>query len=251
MLLAIDIGNTNIVLGIFKKNSLIATYRIETKNLSYAKGIKAFLKLHNIAPRQILNIIISSVAPSATKRIKKNIRQIFKLKPIVLGEYGNIVPIKNLYKYPKEVGQDRLVNSFATKTLYGYPSITIDFGTAITFDIVSKKGEYIGGLIFPGLEISLEALSKKAALLPKIKLEGPLGLIGKTTVESMRSGVYYGTGALCDGIIERLNKYFGFKFKVIATGGHSKNILKFCKLIDKVDIDLTLKGLNMIFSKIC
>lgn len=243
MLLAIDIGNSNIVLGIFKEHGLIKTLRFQTKSANYSNSLYSLRKIG------IKNIIISSVVPHATKKIKKNIYELFSIKPLVLGE-DITVPIKNLYKNPKEVGQDRLVNSFAASILYGYPSITIDFGTAITFDVVSKKGSYIGGLIFPGLELSLEALSLKAALLPKIKLQKPKGLIGKKTIESMRSGIYYGIGSLCDGIVEKINKSFGQKLKVIATGGHSEEIKNYCRSITKVDMDLTLRGIKLIFDKI-
>ncbi len=249
MLLAIDIGNSNIVFGVFKNNELSLTFRFETKHPSYKKSILSFLKINRLKKDLIKNIIISSVVPEASERLQKDIYNIFHIKPLVLGK-NVLVPIKNLYKKPKEVGQDRLVNSFAAKTLYGTPSITIDLGTAITFDVISKKGEYLGGLIFPGLELSMEALSLKAALLPRITLRKPKNLVGKETAESMRSGIYYGIGSLCDGIIEKLNNKFNTRFKVIATGGHSREIANFCELIDKVDMDLTLKGLNLIFNEI-
>lgn len=244
MLLAIDIGNSNIVFGIFKGKTLIKTCQFQTKYPNYSKNIIPLKK------SGIKNIIISSVVPSATKKLKRSLKKILKIDPIILGRGKYIVPIKNLYKNPKEVGQDRLVNSFAAKNIYGYPIIVVDFGTAITFDIVSKKGEYLGGLIFPGLELSLKTLSQNAALLPKIKLQKPKKLIGNTTVESMRSGVYHGTAALCDGVIEKLNKLLKQNFKVASTGGHSEKIAKFCKNIDKVDSNLTLKGLRLIFNKI-
>ena len=135
----------------------------------------------------------------------------------------------------------------AVKELYGCPSIVIDFGTAITFDVISKKGEYLGGLIFPGIETSLNALSQKAALLPKIKVAPPKGLIGRDTVDSMRSGVFYGTGALCDGVIAKLKSKYG-PMKVIATGGHAALMAKYSTAIDRINPDLTLLGLKIIYN---
>jgi type III pantothenate kinase len=158
-------------------------------------------------------------------------------------------PIKNLYKKPRQVGQDRLVNAIAAKELYGCPAIVVDFGTAITFDVVSKKGEYLGGLIFPGIETSLNALSEKAALLPKISVTPPKGLIGRDTADSIKSGVFYGIGSLCDGIISRLDSVKSVRMTVIATGGHALVISKFTKNIRLIDPHLTLQGLRIIAQK--
>jgi len=236
MLLAIDIGNTTVSLGTFRGKELKSSRRIPTRSIFSKKAIDL--------PGDINAAIISSVVPKATPVIKRMLRRKYGIKPLVLGE--NIkAPIKNLYRNPKKVGQDRLVNAVAVKELYGYPAVVIDFGTAITFDVISGKGEYLGGLIFPGIETSLNALSEKAALLPKIKVEPPSGLIGRNTVESMRSGVLYGTGALCDGIISKLKAKYG-KQLVIATGGHCRLMARFSKSIDTVNPDLTLRGLRII-----
>ncbi len=237
MLLAIDIGNTSVAFGIFQGKRLRSSWKISTQDVLSGKTIKF--------PQDIETAIISSVVPKATPIFKKAIAKKYKIRPLVLGE--NIeAPIKNLYSKPKQVGQDRLVDAVAVKVLYGYPVIVIDFGTAITFDVISKKGEYLGGLIFPGIETSLNALSQKAALLPKIEVEPPSGLIGRDTVDSMRSGVFYGIGALCDGVIAKLKAKYG-PMKVIATGGHAALMAKFTKTIRKVDPNLTLEGLRLIF----
>ena len=236
MLLAIDIGNTSIAFGIFKGKRLIRTWKVSTQGIFSKKTIKL--------PNGIKTAIISSVVPKAAPIIKEAIARKYKIRPLVLGE--NIkAPIKNLYRKPKQVGQDRLVDAVATKALYGYPAIVIDFGTAITFDVISRKGEYLGGLIFPGIETSLNALSQKAALLPKIKVEPPSGLIGRNTVDSMRSGVFYGTGALCDGVIAKLKTKYG-PMKVIATGGHAALMAKYSAAIDRINPNLTLLGLKII-----
>ncbi|MDD4879842.1 MAG: type III pantothenate kinase [Candidatus Omnitrophica bacterium] len=238
MLLAIDIGNTSIAFGVFKGKKLRSSWKISAQDVLSKKTINL--------PAKMDTAIISSVVPKATPVIKKAIGKKYKIRPLVLGE--NIkAPIKNLYRRPKQVGQDRLVDAVAAKELYGYPAIVIDFGTAITFDVISKKGEYLGGLIFPGIETSLNALSQKAALLPKIKVAAPKGLIGRDTADSMKSGVFHGTGALCDGVIAKLKAKYG-PMKVIATGGHAALIAKYAGAIDWINPNLTLQGLNIIYT---
>jgi len=240
MLLTIDIGNTSIAFGIFQGKKLKSAWKISTQEILSGTYPKKRMCPH----LDIDSAIISSVVPKATPIIKKMITKQHKIRPIVLGE--NIkAPIKNLYRNPKQVGQDRLVDAVAVKELYGCPAIIIDFGTAITFDVISKKGEYLGGLIFPGIETSLNALSEKAALLPKIKVAPPKGLIGRDTVDSMRSGVFFGIGALCDGLVAKFATKYG-PMKVIATGGHASVMAKFAKSIDIVNPNLTLQGLRII-----
>ena len=157
------------------------------------------------------------------------------------------MPIKNLYLNPKEVGQDRLVNAYAGVKLYGAPLVVIDFGTAVTFDVISGRKEYLGGLILPGLRISLEALNQRTALLPKIKLEEPKEFIGRDTEGSMLSGIVYGFSSLTDDLIARIKDKLGRKTKAIGTGGNISLISKYCQRLDDKDIHLTLKGLNMLF----
>ena len=159
-------------------------------------------------------------------------------------------PIPNRYRNPKEVGQDRLVNAYAVLKQYGAPAIIVDFGTAITVDLVSKKGEYLGGVIAPGMGISLEALNEKTALLPRVRLNPPPSLLGKDTEGSILSGAFHGFASLCDGLIAKLRKKYGFRIKSIVTGGHSYIISSYCKEIDYVNPHLTLEGLRLIFEKI-
>lgn len=240
MLLAIDIGNTNISWGIFSSNKIIKRFNIATKDYKLQK-IKS--RLGNV---EIDDSIICSVVPAATCVLEKDIRRLFHHRPYILGK--NIqVPIKNLYYKPKQVGQDRLVNAYAGIVFFGTPLIVIDFGTAVTFDIVSKNKAYLGGIILPGLEISLTTLAEKTALLPKIKLERPRELIGRDTKTSMLSGIVYGLASAVEGLIQRVRQEIGNKAPVVATGGNIHLIRRYYRGINKIDTDLTLKGLNLIY----
>ncbi len=241
MLLTVDIGNTSVAFGMFSGKTLVRNWKVPTQEILSGKALK-------LPKAKVTRSIISSVVPKATPAVKRASAREYGIAPLVLGE--NIkAPIKNLYKKPRQVGQDRLVNAIAAKELYGCPAIVVDFGTAITFDVVSKKGEYLGGLIFPGIETSLNALSEKAALLPKISVTPPKGLIGRDTADSIKSGVFYGIGSLCDGIISRLDSVKSVRMTVIATGGHALVISKFTKNIRLIDPHLTLQGLRIIAQK--
>lgn len=243
MLLAIDIGNTNINFGIFKGRGLTKRFLIPTKDYSLRKIKK------NLGKVIIDDIIICSVVPKSTKILVKDLKNLLGKKPIIIGKEIK-VPIKNLYRKPKQVGQDRLVNAYAGIMLYGAPLIAVDFGTAITFDVVSRNKEYLGGMILPGLEISLDCLSERTALLPKIKLAKPQEFIGRDTRNSMLSGIVYGFTALTDDLVIRIKKKIGKNAKVIGTGGNINLIGRYCKRMDKIDRDLTLKGLNLIAGQI-
>ncbi len=237
-ILAIDIGNTNITAGLFKGARLARKTKIPTSRYSlYEKSFKGFIKRDAIQ-----NVVISSVVPIALARLVMHLNKIKKYDVLIFGRDIK-VPIRNLYKRKDEVGQDRLVNAFAAKALYGAPAVIIDFGTAITFDIVSKKGDYRGGLILPGIEIGLSSLYNKTALLPEVYLKPAKYIIGKDTVGSMRGGILFGYGAMCDGLIAKYRKILGRNLKVIATGGNAKLIKRYAKSIRIIDEDLTLKGL--------
>ena len=240
MLLAIDIGNTNINCGIFEDNRLLKRFCIPTRNYAVAHLSRS---LREIA---ISDSIICSVVPKATHVLKSDLKRLLHKEPFVLGKNVK-VSIENLYRKPKQVGQDRLVNACAGIAFYGVPLIIVDFGTAITFDAISKNEEYLGGMILPGIGISLDALTEQTALLPKIKLDRPKEFIGRDTRNSMLSGVVYGFAVLTDNLTERLKEQIGRKAKVIGTGGNIDLIKKYCKRIDRVDKDLALKGLNLIY----
>jgi len=240
-IVAIDIGNTNVTLGIFKGRRLARKAKLPTnESRLYKKSIKRFLRRDRID-----TVIISSVVPQALPIIKRVVYDLTGSGPAVIGKDIE-VPIRNLYRVKRQVGQDRLVNAFAAKALYGVPAIVIDFGTAITFDIVSAEGEYLGGLILPGIELSLSGLYEKTALLPKVDLAPSRNIIGKDTADSMRAGILFGFGAMCDGLAARYGKMVGADMKVVATGGNAGLMKRYARSIRVVDEDLTLKGLRLL-----
>jgi type III pantothenate kinase len=242
MLLVIDIGNTSIYNGIFNKKILKKTFRIpaHSDNLSreYKAGLKNYLG-------EIDSVIVTSVAPLVLKAVEKTVRKTTGKRCIVVGRDVDS-GVKNLYDNPGQVGSDRLVNARAAYELYGGECIIVDFGTAITIDIVNKKKQYIGGVIAPGPGISLTALSEKTALLPKVNIRKPKGILGKNTKESMIIGVVHGFSSLCDGIVGKLKNQYCKDAKVVVTGGFSGLLGPYCKSADKIDPELTLKGLAII-----
>ena len=246
-ILAIDIGNTNITAGAFKDGKLVKKAKIPSG--AHSMHESAFRALCKKFTRKCgsagCDIVISSVVPLALARVVFSLKKLGACRITVLGKDA-AVPIKNLYKKKLEVGQDRLVNAFAAKSLYGSPSVIVDFGTAITFDIVSRKGEYLGGLILPGIEMSFSSLYNKTALLPRVELKRAPSIIGTDTVNSMRGGILFGFGAMCDGLVAQYRKILGKDTKVIATGGNAGLIQRYAKSIQIVDPDLTLKGLALI-----
>ncbi|MFH0827867.1 MAG: type III pantothenate kinase [Candidatus Omnitrophota bacterium] len=245
MILAIDIGNTNITLGFFKNSRLVERVAFATAAGQYFSFLK---KSFNKYP--VDKIIISSVVPQAAKKLKQALRKLKFNNAFILGE-NLLVPIKNKYQSPQQAGQDRLVNAFAAIKLYGCPAIVADFGTAVTFDAVSKKGEFLGGMIFPGMEASLSCLAQKTALLPKINLIGqPKDMIGKNTRDGMISGMIYGFSSLSDGVIKELKRELGKNTIAIGTGGNINVISSHCHEFSVIDINLTLKGLKLILETI-
>lgn len=271
MLLVIDIGNTNISFGVFKADKIVRRFNISTHSYNYKKLKSAlrFLSCHceraarrakqslskdcfvAVAPRNdiVNDSIICSVVPQITVVLTKDLTKILGKRPYIIGKDIK-VPIKNCYAKPKEVGQDRLVNAYAGIKFYRAPLIVIDFGTAITFDVISKDKEYLGGMILPGLGLSLEALSRATALLPKIKLSVPQQFIGRNTRNSMLSGVVYGFAALTDELVKKIKSKIGVKARVIGTGGNIKLIAKYCRNLNRIDADLTMKGIKLIYEKI-
>lgn len=242
MLLAVDIGNTNINFGLFSANKIKNKFFISRHNFNLG-GIKK-----KLAAVKIDGIIVCSVVPRINKVICAGLKKITGIKPLVIGEHIN-VPIVNRYRNPKQVGQDRLVNAYAATFLHKAPLIVVDFGTAVTFDVISIKKEYLGGMILPGLGISLEAMNKKTALLPKVKLTRPREVIGRDTKSSMTSGIVFGFAALTDNLVEIIKEEIGKDAKVIATGGDIDLIGRYCDNIDLIDRDLTIKGLIYIYRR--
>lgn len=242
-ILTIDIGNTNITVGAFKGKRLVKKTNIPTHNyFVYEKSLDKFIKSCGFNGK--CSAVISSVVPEALPYLVNVIRK-KKCRIVIVGK-DKKVPIPNLYKKKLEVGQDRLVNAYSAKVLYGAPCVIIDLGTAITFDIVSRKGEYLGGLILPGIELSLRSLYERTALLPKVVLRPSANIIGKDTVNSMRAGILFGFGAMCDGLVSEYRKILGANTEVIATGGNARLMKRYAKSIQTVDPDLTLKGLRLL-----
>ncbi|MFH1457749.1 MAG: type III pantothenate kinase [Candidatus Omnitrophota bacterium] len=241
MLLAIDIGNTNITFGIFRGKRLVRKFDVPTDKFSYASLKK---KSGRFEPR---DAIVCSVVPWATRQLKRSLSQV-GIRPIIIGK-DIAAPIKNLYRNPQQVGQDRLVNAYAAWRLYGTAAVIVDFGTAITFDVISKDREYLGGLILPGLKMSLGALAKGTALLPELTLSAPREFIGRDTKSSMHSGVVYGFASLTDRLILKIKKKIGKGTVAIGTGGDIGLMARYCKEIDKVDRYLSLKGLSLVFAQ--
>ncbi|TRZ93984.1 type III pantothenate kinase [bacterium] len=241
MLLAIDIGNTNISLGLFKGQRLRRRYSIATKRSSSVSQ-----QFKNIFSRNKVNdVVICSVVPEETCNLQTALKKFFPKKVRVIGK-DIIVPMKNLYRKPSQVGQDRLVNAYAGARLYGNPLIIVDLGTALTFDIISRNREYLGGMILPGFKISLDALADRTALLPLVKLKAPRELIGRSTKSSILSGMVYGFAVLVDNLVKKIQDEIGNDALVVVTGGDINLIKKYCYELERVDPDLTLKGLNLL-----
>lgn len=241
MLLAIDIGNTNINLGIFKGRRLVKRAVIATKEKNYLLRLKKVCARHKIK-----DALVCSVVPQAQRRMADCLKRLLGRKPYIIGKEIK-VPIKNRYRVPAQVGQDRLVNAYAAAVFYGAPAVVVDSGTAVTFDVVSASGEYLGGLILPGLQLSLDALAEHTALLPKVRLAGPVEFIGRDTKNSILSGVVCGLAAAADELCGRIRDIIGARALVIGTGGGIGLIGRFCRKIGRYDKDLTLKGINLIW----
>ena len=248
MLLAIDIGNTIVTLAIMKGRRVVQRHSLETNGLS-TELKKTLNRIKRNFP-QLSKVILCSVVPKTLKTVDRAIFRYLKITPLVIGKDIK-VPIKNNYRDPRQVGQDRLVCAYAAVQLYGTPVIIVDFGTAITFDVVSKQGHYQGGIIVPGIRLSAESLYKKTALLPKINtIKGPKALIGRDTQESILSGIFFGYGSMCCGLIDRIAKGLKRRPKVIVTGGHTHLMRKFiAKKITKIDKDLVFKGMAILRAK--
>lgn len=247
MLLAVDIGNTTIHMGFFSDKRIIKTAFINTST-DRPYILRHLKKQIKNKERRIDAVIISSVAPKVMPAVRYSLRKILKIDPVIVGSDMK-TPIKNLYGNPKQVGHDRLVNAYACREFYGCPAIVIDFGTATTLDYVNSAGEYEGGIITAGIGITIDALSERTALLPKVSLSKPGRLIGKTTGASIRSGLFFGTACMCDGLILKVKKRYKIEPVVIATGGLADKFCRYSNEINKIDKNLTLKGLLNIFHK--
>ena len=252
MLLVIDVGNTNTVVGVYEAKTLITNWRLSTdRNRTIDEYGILFRNLFTLAKmdsEKISGIAISSVVPPLNFTLTKMAELYFNVTPYYVDHTSDTgMPIR--YQPETDVGADRIVNSVAAIHHYGAPCIIVDFGTATTFDAVSKDREYLGGVITPGLSISAEALFQRAARLSRVEIKRPDEVIGQTTISSVQSGLYYGYIGLVDGILHRMIAELGADTKIIATGGLAKLIGRGSELIKEIDDDLTLEGLRIIYEK--
>jgi type III pantothenate kinase len=252
MLLVVDVGNTQTHIGTFSGTELVEHWRFATVRQSTADelgaALRSLLALRGVTFDDVDASIVSSTVPQLRPEWTEMARRYLGHEmPVVGPGLRTGMPIR--YDNPREIGPDRLVNAVAGFAKAGGPCVIVDFGTAVTHDIVSADGEYLGGVIFPGVEISLEALTERAAALPKIDLVEPRSLVGKTTVDAIRSGMIFGYAAMVDGILRRLRAELGDGMKAIATGGLAHVVVPFCECIDDLDDLLTLQGLRLIWER--
>jgi type III pantothenate kinase len=250
MLLAVDIGNTNINIGVFDRGKLKATWRIATgvhrMPDEYASLLLHLFEHEDIAVTQIKDAILCSVVPPLAGVFEEMCRHYLKVVPLLV-EAGVKTGIRIAMDNPREVGADRIVNAVAAHDLYGGPVIVIDLGTATTFDAVSKEGDYLGGAIAPGIAIATEALFARTAVLPRVELTHPKRAIGRNTVAAMQSGIVFGYAGLIEGIVIRIQQELGGKATVVATGGYADLLARETPVIEEVNSDLTLIGLRLIY----
>jgi len=252
MLLVIDVGNTNTVLGVFEGETLLHHWRVwtdrEKTSDEYGILLRNLYDASDFSSREIKAIIISSVVPPLTPTIVELCERYFGLTPMIVGP-GIKTGISIKMDNPKEVGADRIVNAVAAFAKHHRPAIVVDFGTATTFDLVSEKGDYMGGVIAPGVNISAEALFRQASKLPRIEIAKPATVVGKNTVAAMQSGLFYGYVAMIEGIIDRIRKEVRLDPLVIATGGLARTIAAETTKIHVIDENLTLEGLRIIYER--
>jgi len=252
MLLAIDIGNTQILLGGFQKKNLLFHARLQTDPLrtsdEYGVSLLQLLDTHKIKKGRIKSVIIACVVPPLLHTITKTLKDYLGISPLLVGPdlaAGMKIRVGN----PAEVGADRIVNAVAARELYGTPAIIVDFGTAITFDVINHKGEYLGGAIAPGIGISLEALVERTSMLPKVEIKKPGKAIGDGTIPALQSGIFHGYIGLVENLVRTITAEMKEKPVVVATGGMARLVAGECPAVDKIDPLLTLAGLRIIFEK--
>ncbi|MCX8007854.1 MAG: type III pantothenate kinase [Coriobacteriia bacterium] len=252
MILCIDVGNTQTVLGLFEGDELGGHWRIATDASMTADEIRVkvagLLELEGVSFGQIERVVLSSVVPALSEQYETMAERATGLRALVVGPgIKTGMPIR--YDDPREVGADRIVNAVAAIEAYGAPVIVVDFGTATTFDVVDASGAYVGGAIAPGVETSADALFSRAARLAKVDLEAPPRVIGRNTTESVQAGLLLGEAAMVDGLVRRIRAELGATARAVATGGLAGRMAPLCETIDAVDPDLTLRGLLILYHR--
>ena len=252
MLLAIDVGNTNTSLGVYDDDRLVAHWRLTTARErtvdEYGVHSRNLFELAGLDFKAITAVAVASVVPPLNFTLRRMAEVYFHRSPLFVDHTTNTgVPI--LYDPPSDVGADRIVDAVAAVHKYGSPCIIVDFGTATTFDAINERGEYLGGVITPGITISSDALFARTARLPRVEIKRPSSVIGSSTVGSMQSGLYYGYAGLVDGILKRMREELGLKTKVIATGGLAPLIATGSDFIEEIDDTLTLEGLRLVYER--
>lgn len=252
MLLAIDVGNTNIVVGGIQDDKLMFEARIATDHIKtsdqYGVDIKNILSLFEHKPSEFTDCIMSSVVPPVFNSVLTGVMKVIGKEPMVVGP-GIKTGLNIQTDTPSQVGSDRIVIAVAALAEYKPPLILVDMGTATTVEVVGEGNTYQGGCIIPGVRISLDALTSRAAQLPGIRLDKPRRIIGKNTVDCMRSGIMYGTAAMLDGLLDRMEEELGYSTTVVATGGMAQFVVPLCRRDINLEKDLLLKGLNIVYKK--
>jgi type III pantothenate kinase len=249
VLLAIDVGNTNTVLGLFEADLLSASWRIKTDSRTTADEMALTFRGLLADEPSITGIALCSTVPAVTREMRVMLRRYFTDVPTVIVEPGTRTGVPVLTDNPKEVGADRIVNTIAAHHHFGGPCIVVDFGTSTNLDVVSAKGEFLGGALAPGIEISLDALASRAAQLRKVELVRPRSVIGKNTVEALQSGALYGFAGQVDGLVDRIVEELGPVTAVVATGGLAPIVVPESRRITHHEPELTLLGLRLVFEK--
>jgi type III pantothenate kinase len=252
MLLTIDVGNTNTVLGVFEGGLLRAHWRLTTRPEQtadeYGILVRSLFSTSGLDPAGIDAVALASVVPPLTPVLVSLARQYLGHEPLVIGP-GVRTGMPILYEPPGDVGADRIVNGVAAFAAYGGPVVVVDFGTATTFDVITRRGEYAGGVICPGIGISADALFQRAARLPRVDVRHPGRVVGRNTVSSMQSGLYFGYASMCEGLIARIRGELGEPARVVATGGLAETLAADIPSIEAVDPVLTLTGLRLIWER--
>ena len=249
MLLAIDVGNTNTVIGLFAGDSLERSWRVKTDSRSTADELRLLYRALLTDEPEITGIALCSTVPAVLHELRTMLDRYYAHLPTVIVEPGVRTGVPVLTDNPREVGADRIVNTLAAHTLFGGPSIVVDFGTSTNLDVVSAKGEFLGGALAPGIEISIDALAARAAQLRKVELVRPRSVVGKNTVEALQSGAVYGFAGQVDGLVRRIVAETGPVTAVVATGGLAPVVVPESETITHHEPDLTLVGLRLVFDR--